>query len=68
LVDVELGAGMRKEWNVWACTAVCILEDSCNFIGVDIKLGGKRKVFVWGFSILVAFDVLNGRSECKVVE
>ena len=61
--DLELGAGMGKQEDMGAGASVLVLEKSGFSVGIDVELGKKREVSIRGFSVLVAFDVLDGGSE-----
>jgi hypothetical protein len=59
VVDVELGSGMGKKGNLWACAAMCILKNSGSGISINVELSGGGKIFIGGLSVLMALDVLN---------
>jgi hypothetical protein len=66
--DLELGAGMGKQEDMGAGASVLVLEKSGFSVGIDVELGKKREVSIRGFSVLVAFDVLDCGSEWESVE
>jgi hypothetical protein len=66
-VDLELGTGMRKKWNMWVSTAVLSLVFICSSVRIHVELGEEGEAIVRGVAVLVSFDVLNGRAECQFV-